>query len=715
MQSKTVTQDLKKETGGAASGGNPPIASKEAAATGANDDSQNTEEAISELEKTVAELRSRLQHTENLLHISDARLKAVLHSTSWKIGAPMRFAIRALRYAKRKLLDRTPTPSLPVEVPPPTLPVEVPAPVEEPAPSAAPEIAAPSPAYIVLDATGRYALSQTASGYTYIEPQRPHDLDARLAASGSAVSFAIVVPVYNTAVDLLDAMVSSVTAQWYPHWTLILVDDASTSEQTRKALDRINHPQIKLLRLGVNLGIAGATNAGLAIAEEDFVVFADHDDELTVDCLYELALCINHDQADFVYSDEDKLDELGAFTQPHFKPDWSPDTMMSTMFTGHISCVRRSLLEQVGVLRSEVNGCQDWDLVLRITEKTARISHVSKVLYHWRIIPESVASDIAAKPYVLEASQRVRADALVRRGLSGSVEPVLQVPGYFRINYHLQGAPRISIIIPTRDGGGVLRCCVESIQKVSTYRNFEVIILDNGSVDAETLAYLQQLDRQDNTRVIRHDAPFNFSELNNIGALHATGELLLFLNDDTEVIHGDWLQRMGGYAQLSHIGAVGAKLVYPQGSKTQHAGVINNMAVGPAHAFHNQDADTPGYFMRNLLEYNWLAVTGACLMMERKKFNAIGTFNTQLPIAYNDIELCIRAFKSGLFNVVCQAVTLVHHESVSRGVDGEDPVKVERLRSELRRLYEMHPDYYQFDPFHNPNLDQTTVNFEVPL
>ncbi|MGZ8201105.1 MAG: glycosyltransferase family 2 protein, partial [Methylosarcina sp.] len=448
-------------------------------------------------------------------------------------------------------------------------------------------------------------------------------------------------------------------------------------------------------------------------ADGDFIVFMDHDDELTVDCLFELALCIEREQPDFIYSDEDKLTEEGDFTQPHFKPDWSPDTMMSTMFTCHVACVRRSLLEKVGPLRSEFDGCQDWDFTLRVTEATDRISHIPKILYHWRIIPASVASDIAAKPYVLEASRRVRMEALARRALEGSVEPVSQVPGYFRVNYHLQDTPLISIIIPTRDNEEVLRRCIESIQQKSSYGNFEIIILDNGSVDDSTLAFLQELDDKRQARIIRHDAPFNFSELNNIGVEHARGELLLFLNDDTEVLCNDWLERMGGYAQLPHIGAVGAKLLYPGGQEIQHAGVLN-LAIGPVHAFHRHDSELPAYFMRNLLEYNWLAVTGACLMMEASKFKALGGFDTTFPIAYNDVELCLRAVEQGFYNVVCQAVSLIHHESVSRGLDQAHPVKQARLQKELLHLYDRHPQYFQYDPFHNPNLHPSGINFEVP-
>ncbi|MCY1218141.1 mycofactocin system glycosyltransferase [compost metagenome] len=568
-------------------------------------------------------------------------------------------------------------------------------------------------AALVRSSHGKYSLVTSSDRYVYIPPQCPEDLDARLELLSSTPRFSIVVPIYNTPPALLSALLDSVQSQWYPHWELILANDASPAQETLAALARVNDPRIKVMHLETNQGIAGATNAALAAATGDFIVFLDHDDELTVDCLYELALCIDRDAPDFVYSDEDKLTEAGEYTQPHFKPDWSPDTMMSTMFTCHVSCVRRSLVEKLAGLRPDYDGCQDWDFVLRLSEHTSRISHIPKVLYHWRIIPASTAADIAAKPYVLDASRRVREDALARRGLAGSVEPVVQVPGYFRVHYHMRGEPLISIIIPTRDNEAVLRRCIESILQNTSYRRFELVVLDNGSVQPGTLAYLNDLRGQDGITVVRHDAPFNFSELNNIGVKASTGELLLFLNDDTEVLSADWLERMGGYAQLSHVGAVGAKLLYPGRNQIQHAGILN-LRNGPVHAFLQQEADSPGYFMRNLLEYNWVAVTGACLMIERQKFLQIGGFCEDLPVAYNDVDLCLRLLDVGLYNVVCQAVRLVHHESVSRGMDHLDPVKRERLERELAYLYEKNPAYFQHDPFHNPNLHPNGLNFEVP-
>ncbi|ASG23709.1 glycosyltransferase family 2 protein [Nitrospirillum viridazoti] len=547
-------------------------------------------------------------------------------------------------------------------------------------------------------------------GYVYRAPRRPADLDARL--KDLSTTFSIVVPIYNTPPALLEAAIRSVEAQWYPHWQLVLVDDASPNPATRAALEQPRDPRVTILRQPANQGISGATNAGLAAATGDFVVFLDHDDELTADCLYELALCIAAHDPDFVYSDEDKITEDGRFTQPFFKPDWSPDTMMSTMYTCHVSCVRRSLVNELGGLRPEYDGCQDWDLVLRLAERTTRIQHVTKVLYHWRIIPQSTAADLNAKPYVVSVSERLRADTLARRGLKGTLEPLPQLPSYHRVRYDIRGTPTISIIIPSRDNQPVLSACLDSIRARSSYDRYEIVVLDNGSREPATLGYLNRIRAWPGVKVIRHDAPFNYSELNNLGVAAATGDILLFLNDDTEVLTTDWLERMAGYAQLDHVGAVGAKLLYPGGEKVQHAGVLN-LFNGPSHAFLRQDRNHYGYFLRNLLEYNWLAVTGACLMVERRKFEAVGGFDETLPIAYNDVDLCMRLHEVGYYNVMCQAAELIHHESISRGLDFVSPEKMARLEQERGRLYDRHPGLFLHDPFGNPNLHPNGGNFEI--
>jgi glycosyltransferase involved in cell wall biosynthesis/LmbE family N-acetylglucosaminyl deacetylase len=677
----------------------------------------------------IQTLRNDLQTQEHQRTLWQARVEEVTTSRSWSLTKPLRFLGRKARTARnlaRQTIERVRHESWS------TLARKTQEVWQEEGllgvwtriqgrttdvPTSITQNASPTPkASIVRQTNGQYALQAGAARYQYTPPAPPLALQAWLDSLAAPPRFSIVVPVFNTPPGLLTDLVNSVLSQWYPHWEMVLADDASTSTSLQQELVKLNDPRIRRVRLDGNLGISGATNAGVAAATGEHIVFVDHDDLLTADCLYELARCIERESPDFIYSDEDKLDEQGNFIQPHFKPDWSPDTMMSTMLSGHVSCVRKMLFEQLGGLRSEVNGCQDWDFVLRLSEQTQNFCHIPKVLYHWRIIPASTAADIAAKPYVLEASKRVREEALVRRGLIGRVEAVEQVPGYFRVNYMPKGSPLVSIIIPTRDHAQVLARCVESIERKSSYQNFEIVVIDNGSRDAAALSLLDGLAKEDRARVIRHDQPFNFSELNNIGAQAAQGELLLFLNDDTKVLTTDWLERLAGYAQLPHVGAVGAKLLYPgkagNAGKIQHAGVLN-LAGGPVHAFLQDAADSPGYFMRNLLEYNWLAVTGACLMIETKKFRAVGGFDETFPVAYNDVDLCFRLADAGLYNVVCQAARLVHYESQTRGLDHLDATKRKRLKDDMRRLYDAHPRYFQYDPFHNPNLHPNGIHFEL--
>jgi len=557
---------------------------------------------------------------------------------------------------------------------------------------------------------GTYKFARDRHGYTYLPPQRSPDFDHQIAAMSPRPRFSIVVPTYNTPVHLLARLLASVHAQWYQDWELILADDASPSVETHSYLAALREPRIKTVFGAANRGISAATNLGLQRATGDYVVFLDHHDELTDDCLFELARCIAHWDADFIYSDEDVIAPDGGFIDPFFKPDWSPDTLMSTIYTHHVSCVRRQLIEELGGLRSEFDGAQDWDLALRVVEKTKQIAHIPKVLYHTRSFPHPSAADQIAKPAAIDAGRRARVEALQRRELAGIIEPLPEIAGHFRVRYHLTGNPLISIVIPTRDNGAVLKRCTDSIFKSSNYRNFEIIIVDNGSVAADTLAILRTLAECQGVTVIRYDAPFNHSELNNTGASQAKGQILLFLADDTVIVSRDWLERMGGYAQLPHVGAVGAKLLHSDTRTVRHSGVLN-LGTGPGDAFSKQPADAPGYFARNLLEYDWIAVTGACMMIERQKFLAVAQFDKRLALAYDDTELCFRLVRAGFYNVVCQAVRLLHHESTSR--DNDPPSKRARMDRDRRELYILHPHFLAHDPFYSPNLAPNDINFHL--
>jgi GT2 family glycosyltransferase len=544
---------------------------------------------------------------------------------------------------------------------------------------------------------GRPGTASASGTYAFRPPRQPRDLNRRLANLKSQALFSIVAAIRDAPPHLLERQTASVLAQWYPNWELILVDDASARNPVAASLHDLSDCRIRPLHLAEQTGIAAATSAGLARARGDYIVFLDQDDELTADCLYELALRIDREDPDLIYSDEDSITAGGSFTRPFFKPDWSPDTIMSLMFARHVLCVRRAMLDRAGGLRPEFEGSQDYDLVLRIAENTGRISHIPKVLYHAR------PGEQAAPASRDDASRRARVAALARRGLDGCVEPLPGAPGHFRVHYTMRGTPLISIIIPTRDNAEVLGRCVRSIIGLSTYRNFEIVIMDNGSVSPDAVETLRQLADQPRVAVVSHDRPFNYSEINNAGARHARGELLLFLNDDTEAVMPDWLERMAGYAQLEHIGAVGAKLLYPGTRTIQHAGILN-LEDGPSQALAHRDADDPGYFLRSLVEYNWIAVTGACLMIERSKFDAAGGFDESLPIAYNDVKLCFDLLDAGWYNVTCSAVELLHYESKTRGLDHMSREKLARLAAERKYLYGKHPHFFQRDPFYSSRL-----------
>jgi glycosyltransferase involved in cell wall biosynthesis len=560
-------------------------------------------------------------------------------------------------------------------------------------------------------AAGPVQLPPPCGAYTYSPPRaEPAAIGKALLALSRRPLFSVVVPVYNTEPTLLRRMIASVQAQWYPHWELVLVDDHSTSAAVREVLGSLVDPRAMVVQIAENRGISGATNEGMVRATGDFIVFLDHDDELTVDCLYELALRIDRDDPDYLYSDEDKLDADGRFVDPFFKPDWSPDTLMSTMYTCHVSCVRRSLALEVGGLRSEYDGSQDWDFVLRVGECARRIAHVPKVLYHWRMTPESCASDLRAKPWAIDAGKRAREDALRRRGQSGELVAVPELPGYYRTRYRMQGQPLVSILVPSRNNGAVLESCIDSIFERTAYRRFEIVVLNNGSTDEGTLDYLEALRTREQVCVLDCKVPFNYSEINNAGVRSSHGELLVFLNDDTEILSADWLEYMGAYAQLPHVGAVGAKLLYPGARTVQHSGVLN-LTNGPSHAFAHIDARAPGYFARNMLEHNWIAVTGACLMIERRKFDVVGGFDEDLAVTYNDTALCLSLAEHGFHQVVCPGVELIHHESLSRGKDTLDPARMARGERERVIMFGKHPGFYDHDPFHNPNLPPNDAYF----
>ena len=524
--------------------------------------------------------------------------------------------------------------------------------------------------------------------------------------------FSVVVPVYNVADNMLRECIDSIKSQTYKNFEIVLVDDASTMESVRKVLSEYeNEDNITVIYRKENGHISRATNDGINASKGEFIALCDCDDLYAPNALYEMAKKLNENKDyDFIYSDEDKISEDGKVRRdPFFKPDWSPETFMSYMYTCHLSVYRKSLLEKLGGLRVGFEGSQDYDLVLRVMEVTGNIGHVPKILYHWRMRKESTANALTAKPYVMEATKKAKLEALERRGLVGELKYLPEV-GQFRVTYKPQGNPKVSIVILSKDNYDVLKMCITSLFDKTEYKNFEVIVVDNGS-NEQNKAKIEALLKEYNCKYIYRPMTFNFSAMCNIGAGEASGEYVLFMNDDIEVTDGGWLEIMTGQAMVPYTGAVGCKLYYPGTNRLQHAGVLN-LPIGPGHCLYGSEDHLNYYYGRNILDYNFTAVTGACLMVSKKKFNEIGGFDEELPVAYNDVSLCFSLVEAGYYNVLRNDVSLVHHESISRGRDDASAEKEERRKREMAKLYERHPMFANgYDPCYNPNLTPDKGDF----
>ncbi len=525
--------------------------------------------------------------------------------------------------------------------------------------------------------------------------------------------FSFVVPVYNVLTNQLKECIDSVLNQTYDNFELILVDDKSTWKNVPKVLAEYEkNSKVKVIYRDENGHISRSTNTGIEVAKGEYIVFMDCDDTVSPNAVYEFTLAVNEDKTiDFIYSDEDKLSDDGKVRSfPFFKPDWSPDTFMSLMYTSHLSAYRRSIVNEIGGLRVGFEGSQDYDFTMRFVEKTNRIKHIPKILYHWRQRPESTASTMEAKPYVREAVCKLKKEALKRRGLNGRVEYIPEIQ-QARIVYEPQGNPLVSIIIPSKDNFNIIERCIVSLVERTTYSNYEIIVVDNGSNEENRKKY-ETLCKNYNARYYYEKLNFNFSKMCNIGADNAKGEYLLFLNDDIEIIEGSWLGNMLGQACLEYSGAVGAKLLYPDTNLIQHSGVIN-LPVGPCHGFSRMDDTIVYSFCRNRLEYNYIAVTAACLCVNKSKFNEVNGFDEELAVAYNDVDLCFKLYEHGYYNSVRSDAVLYHYESISRGIDTEDPEKYKRLVKERELLYSKHNNLKNYDPFYNVNLAGDRIDYEL--
>jgi GT2 family glycosyltransferase len=526
----------------------------------------------------------------------------------------------------------------------------------------------------------------------------------------------VITPVYNTDPMWLHAAVESVRRQAYPNWELCLCDDASTSAATRTALDEIavSDARIKVTRLAQNGGISVASNAALALAGGEFIVRLDHDDELAPEALFELVRLLNeHPDADVVYSDHDKLEADGSRSEPYFKPDWSPDLFLSYMYLCHMDGARRALVEAAGGFRSEFNGAQDYDLYLRLTERTTRIHHIPAILYHWRKIEGSTAGAGAAKPWALDAGQRALADAVTRRGWNAEVQPG-RLPGHYRVRFGTADQPLVSILILTRGGEpgagqrDLLAECLGALVRRTTYKNYELVIAsDTGRVSNQTAGAVARSRHE----IHNYDAPppFNFSRKTNFAAARARGAHLVLFNDDVEVITPEWIEALLEHSQRPEIGAAGAKLYYPDG-RLQHVGMLLGVGAGTiaAHAFHQHPGASTGYFGSTIVTVNMSAVTAALMMTRRDVFDRLGGFNEALPVDFNDVDYCLKARRDGLRIVYTPWAEAYHHESASFGARTQDPDRI----AEMRRIWGPEIDR---DPYLNVNLSREFPDYRIQL
>jgi O-antigen biosynthesis protein len=527
----------------------------------------------------------------------------------------------------------------------------------------------------------------------------------------------IVMPVFDTPERYLREAIESVLGQAYPHWELCIADDASKQSGIRTILQEYADvdSRIKLIFRAENGHISRTSNSALELATGEYIALLDHDDVLTPDALFEAALLVNkHPETDMIYSDEDKVDDDGTLTDPYFKPDWSPDTFLSKMYTCHLGVYRTAIVRQIGGFRPDFDGSQDYDLVLRFTEKTNHIQHIPRILYHWRISPESAASDPAkAKPYAKDAAVRALSEALVRRGEPGRVERFPGSPNTYLVRYEIRDHRKVSIIVPTRDEAEVLDRCLESIFHKTTYSNYEVVLLDNGSRESATFAVLKKWGEaeQERFRVLSYDVPFNFSRINNYAVSQTDGYFILLLNNDTEVVNGDWMEAMVEQAQRPSIGAVGGLLLYPD-ETVQHAGIVMQLGGVAGHPHRFLPRDAYGYFTALKTITNYAAVTGACLMVRREVYDAVGGLDEDFVVAFNDVDFCLKILAKGYYNVYLPHVVLYHHESKTRGAD-DTPAKLAHFVRECNLMQERWDVAATLDRFYNRNLSTQTEDFAI--
>ena len=537
------------------------------------------------------------------------------------------------------------------------------------------------------------------------------------------VKISILVPLYNTPKDFLEEMIQSVTTQTYGNWELCLADGSDkehtfVGEICKEYADK--DKRIVYHKLEKNEGISGNTNACLKLATGEYIALFDHDDILHPSVLYEYVKVINEKNADYIYCDETtfKDGDINKMLTLHFKPDYAPDNLRANNYICHFSCFKRTLLEGTELFRTKFDGSQDHDMILRLTDMAENVVHVPKLMYYWRSHAGSVASGIDAKTYAIEAARGAVAEHLKKHGFEHfKITSTRAFETIFKVTYQIIGNPKISIVIANKDHVEDLRRCISSILQKSTYDNFEIIVVENNSTTEEIFSYYKEIQAQDSrVKVVTYTGEFNYSAVNNLGVKNTTGEYILLLNNDTEVITVNWMEELLMYAQRSDVGAVGAKLYYA--NKTiQHAGVVIGLGAHrtAGHTHYGQSRENLGYMGRLCYSQNVTAVTGACLLVKKALYEEVGGLDESFVISLNDVDFCLKLREKGYLNVFTPFAELYHYESISRGLDDQGE-KAARYNEESARFREKWKQQLEAgDPYYNPNFSLDRSDFSLKI
>lgn len=515
----------------------------------------------------------------------------------------------------------------------------------------------------------------------------------------------LIIPVYNVSKELLKECIDSILNQSYNNFEICIADDCSTNKETIDLLKSYEkkYKQINVVYRKENGHISEASNSALSIAKGEFIGLVDNDDILDKNALYYIVRELNKDKTlDMIYTDEDKLDFDGKRCFPHFKSDFALDTFLASNYICHFTVLRKKLVDELKGFRGEYNGAQDYDLFLRVIDKTNKISHIPKILYHWRMTKGSTSSSGGNKNYAYEAGKKALEDYFKRNKIKATVH-LIGEPQMYRIEYLYNKEPKISIIIPTKDKADVLDTCLKSIYNKTNYKNYEVIVIDNNSCEESTFTLLNNYkNKYDNFKYFTYKCEFNYSYLNNEAVKKATGDYIVLLNNDTEIISKNWLHDMVGYAMQKHVGCVGAKLLYPNHT-VQHAGVVIGVGGIAMHANVSTGDNQFGYFGRLVSVYDWSCVTAACLMVKKSKYLEVNGLDEKLKVAYNDVDFNLKLLAKGYSHVMLPHVKLFHYESLSRGNDmREDQIK--RFKEETDYMCDKWKDNLLHDKYYNDNF-----------